>query len=43
MGEGREVVVEARNVSKYYGRRFQALSNVSLTVRKGERVVSCWT
>jgi len=39
MGEGREVVVEVKNVSKYYGRGFQALSNVSLTARKGERVV----
>ncbi|MER8465658.1 amino acid ABC transporter ATP-binding protein [Mesorhizobium sp. M1396] len=33
-------VIEARNVSKWYG-GFRALTDVSLTVRKGERVVIC--
>ena len=33
-------MVEMRNVSKWYG-KFQALKNVSLTVRKGERMVIC--
>jgi len=40
MGEGEEeVVVRAVNVSKHYGRRLLALNNISLTVRRGERVV----
>ena len=33
-------MVEMRNVNKWYG-KFQALKNVSLMVRKGERVVIC--
>ena len=33
-------MVELRGVNKWYG-TFQALKNVSLTVRKGERVVIC--
>ena len=33
-------MVEMRNVNKWYG-NFQALKNVSLSVRKGERVVIC--
>ncbi|BCM17676.1 amino acid ABC transporter ATP-binding protein [Mesorhizobium sp. J8] len=33
-------VIEAKNVSKWYG-AFRALTDVSLTVRKGERVVIC--
>ncbi len=33
-------MVEMRNVNKWYG-KFQALKNVSLSVRKGERVVIC--
>src|SRR4051794_18517303 len=33
-------MIELRNVSKWYG-KFQALKAVSLTVRKGERVVIC--
>ncbi|MER8912198.1 ATP-binding cassette domain-containing protein, partial [Mesorhizobium sp. M0854] len=33
-------VIEAKNVSKWYG-AFKALTDVSLTVRKGERVVIC--
>ena len=33
-------MVELRNVSKWYG-TFQALKDVSLTVRKGERMVIC--
>src|SRR3954447_17979712 len=33
-------MVELRNVSKWYG-TFQALKDVSLIVRKGERVVIC--
>ncbi|QKC99992.1 amino acid ABC transporter ATP-binding protein [Mesorhizobium sp. NZP2298] len=35
-----DAVIEARNVSKWYG-AFRALTDVSLTVRKGERVVIC--
>ncbi|WP_095090428.1 amino acid ABC transporter ATP-binding protein [Mesorhizobium sophorae] len=35
-----DTVIEARNVSKWYG-AFRALTDVSLTVRKGERVVIC--
>jgi general L-amino acid transport system ATP-binding protein len=34
------IVIEVRNVSKWYG-DFQALNDVSLEVRKGERVVIC--
>ncbi|WP_292104071.1 amino acid ABC transporter ATP-binding protein [Mesorhizobium sp.] len=33
-------VIDAKNVSKWYG-AFRALTDVSLTVRKGERVVIC--
>lgn len=33
-------IIEATNVSKWYG-AFRALTNVSLTVRKGERIVIC--
>jgi general L-amino acid transport system ATP-binding protein len=36
----RAVMIELRNVNKWYG-QFQALKDVSLTVRKGERVVIC--
>ncbi|WP_164825541.1 amino acid ABC transporter ATP-binding protein [Sinorhizobium meliloti] len=35
-----EAIVEARNVSKWYG-GFQALKEINLTVRRGERVVIC--
>ncbi|MER9052306.1 amino acid ABC transporter ATP-binding protein [Mesorhizobium sp. M0923] len=35
-----DAVIEARYVSKWYG-TFRALTEVSLTVRKGERVVIC--
>ena len=35
-----DVVIEIASVSKWYG-AFQALNNVSLEVRKGERVVIC--
>ncbi|MER9350503.1 amino acid ABC transporter ATP-binding protein [Mesorhizobium sp. M0227] len=35
-----DTVIEAKNVSKWYG-TFRALTDVSLTVRKGERVVIC--
>src|SRR5499427_10707424 len=34
------LMIELRKVSKWYG-EFQALKEVSLTVRKGERVVIC--
>lgn len=33
-------IIEAKNVSKWYG-TFRALTNVNLTVRKGERIVIC--
>jgi polar amino acid transport system substrate-binding protein/general L-amino acid transport system ATP-binding protein len=33
-------VIEARNVSKWYG-NFHALKNINLTVHKGERIVVC--
>ena len=33
-------IIEATNVSKWYG-SFRALTNVNLTVRKGERIVIC--
>jgi len=36
----RAVMIELRNVNKWYG-QFHALKDVSLTVRKGERVVIC--
>lgn len=35
-----EKIIEAKNVSKWYG-AFRALTSVSLTVRKGERIVIC--
>lgn len=35
-----DAVIEARNVSQWYG-TFRALTHVSLTVRKSERVVIC--
>ena len=35
-----ETIIEARNVAKWYG-SFQALKDVNLTVRKGERIVIC--
>ena len=38
--EGPPTMIELRKVSKWYG-EFQALKEVSLTVRKGERVVIC--
>ncbi|WP_352888112.1 ATP-binding cassette domain-containing protein, partial [Mesorhizobium sp. M0862] len=33
-------IIEAKNVSKWYG-TFRALTDVNLTVRKGERIVIC--
>ncbi|MBE1711632.1 amino acid ABC transporter ATP-binding protein [Mesorhizobium sp.] len=33
-------VIEAKNVSKWYG-AFRALTDINLTVRKGERIVIC--
>jgi len=39
-GESPQTMIELRKVSKWYG-EFQALKEVSLTVRKGERVVIC--
>jgi len=39
-GESPPTMIELRRVSKWYG-EFQALKEVSLTVRKGERVVIC--
>ncbi|WP_425342955.1 ATP-binding cassette domain-containing protein [Rhizobium etli] len=33
-------IIEATNVSKWYG-AFRALTDVNLTVRKGERIVIC--
>ncbi|MER9008115.1 ATP-binding cassette domain-containing protein, partial [Mesorhizobium sp. M0862] len=33
-------MIEAKNVSKWYG-TFRALTDVNLTVRKGERIVIC--
>ncbi|MBB4571347.1 amino acid ABC transporter ATP-binding protein [Rhizobium leucaenae] len=33
-------IIEAKNVSKWYG-SFQVLTNINLTVRKGERIVVC--
>jgi general L-amino acid transport system ATP-binding protein len=38
--ESGKLMIELRKVSKWYG-KFQALKDVSLTVRKGERVVIC--
>src|SRR5215475_10461864 len=38
--ESLPIMIELRNVSKWYG-AFQALKDVSLTVRKGERMVIC--
>ncbi len=35
-----EKIIEAKNVSKWYG-AFKALTDVNLTVRKGERIVIC--
>ncbi|BAV52794.1 ABC-type polar amino acid transport system, ATPase component (plasmid) [Mesorhizobium loti] len=35
-----EKIIEATNVSKWYG-TFKALTDVNLTVRKGERIVIC--
>lgn len=35
-----DLIIEIRNVSKYFG-TFKALSNVSLSVNRGERVVIC--
>ncbi len=35
-----DIVIEAANVSKWYG-TFRALTDVNLTVRKGERIVIC--
>ena len=39
-GEAGKAMIELRKVSKWYN-TFQALKEVSLTVRKGERVVIC--
>jgi general L-amino acid transport system ATP-binding protein len=38
--EAAKTMIELRSVSKWYG-KFQALKDVSLTVRKGERMVIC--
>ncbi|MEM7224273.1 MAG: amino acid ABC transporter ATP-binding protein [Pseudomonadota bacterium] len=38
--DGREVIIELENVDKFFG-PFQALKNITLTVRKGERIVVC--
>jgi len=35
-----DVMISVSNVDKFYG-RFQALSEVDLTVKRGERVVIC--
>ncbi|SDA93994.1 amino acid ABC transporter ATP-binding protein [Sinorhizobium sp. NFACC03] len=35
-----ETIIDARNVSKWYG-AFQVLTDINLTVRKGERIVIC--
>lgn len=35
-----DIIIEATNVSKWYG-TFRALTEVNLTVRKGERIVIC--
>ncbi|MBP1875937.1 Glutamine transport ATP-binding protein GlnQ [Ensifer adhaerens] len=35
-----ETIIEVRNVSKWYG-AFQVLTDINLTVRKGERIVIC--
>lgn len=35
-----EAVIDVRNVSKWYG-AFQVLTDINLTVRKGERIVIC--
>lgn len=35
-----EILIELNNINKWYG-GFHALKNVSLTVRKGERIVLC--
>ncbi|RVE85600.1 amino acid ABC transporter ATP-binding protein [Sinorhizobium meliloti] len=35
-----DLVIDAKNVSKWYG-SFQALTEVNLTVQKGERIVIC--
>lgn len=37
---GADKIIEATNVSKWYG-SFRALTDVNLTVRKGERIVIC--
>ena len=36
----RQPIIEIRNVDKFFG-EFQALNDVSLTVRAGERMVIC--
>ncbi|MEI3854734.1 MULTISPECIES: amino acid ABC transporter ATP-binding protein [unclassified Ensifer] len=35
-----ETIIDVRNVSKWYG-AFQVLTDINLTVRKGERIVIC--
>ncbi|RVG06642.1 amino acid ABC transporter ATP-binding protein [Sinorhizobium meliloti] len=35
-----ETIIDVRNVSKWYG-NFQVLTDINLTVRKGERIVIC--
>ncbi len=37
---GREVVIEVAHVDKFFG-EFQALRDINLTVRRGERIVIC--
>jgi ABC-2 type transport system ATP-binding protein len=39
MARSEELVIEARNVYKYYRRKIQALNDISLTIKKGEHVV----
>lgn len=39
-GTVEDTIIEAQNVSKWYG-AFRALTDINLTVRKGERVVIC--
>ncbi|MBB4233309.1 ABC-type polar amino acid transport system ATPase subunit, partial [Rhizobium mongolense] len=36
----KNTIIEATNVSKWYG-SFKVLTDINLTVRKGERIVIC--
>lgn len=40
MGDEENMAIEARGIDKFYG-KFQALKNINLDVRQGERVVIC--